>query len=193
MEPLFAILAGGRATRLGGDKVRAELGGRPLISYPLEAAHAANAEIVIVAKPTTELPEVGVQVLHEPPEPVHPLCGIVTALKRAEDQPVLAIAADMPFLTGELLAWMEGLDEPLAVPSLGGRLHPLLGRYDPELLEPLECAMKAERALQETVSELSPRLIAEEELARFGDPERLLFNVNTPEDLEQAERALAAD
>jgi molybdenum cofactor guanylyltransferase len=191
MEPLFAILAGGRATRLGGDKVSATLGGRPLISYPLEAAHAANAEIVIVAKPTTELPQVEVQVLHEPPEPVHPLCGIVTALERADDRPVLVIAADMPFLTGELLAWIEGLEEPLAVPAYGGRLHPLLGRYDPSLLEPLTAAMKAERALQETVSELAPRVIERDELERFGDPERLLFNVNTPEDLARAEALLA--
>jgi molybdenum cofactor guanylyltransferase len=191
MEPLFAILAGGRATRLGGDKVSATLGGRPLISYPLEAAHAANAEIVIVAKPTTELPQVEVQVLHEPPEPVHPLCGIVTALNRADDRPVLVIAADMPFLTGELLAWIEGLEEPLAVPAHGGRLHPLLGRYDPSLLDPLKAAMKAERALQEAVSELSPRVIERDELERFGDPERLLFNVNTPEDLARAEALLA--
>ena len=186
MEPLFAILAGGRATRLGGDKVSAELGGRPLISYPLEAAHAANAEIVIVAKPTTELPEVEVRVVHEPPEPVHPLCGIVTALNLAGDRPVLVIAADMPFLTGELLAWIEGLEEPLAVPSYGGRLHPLLGRYDRSLLETLKTAMKAEWALQEVVGSLGPREITGAELERFGEPERLLFNVNTPEDLEAA-------
>jgi molybdenum cofactor guanylyltransferase len=190
MEPLFAILAGGRATRLGGDKVSAKLGGRPLISYPLEAAHAANAEIVIVAKPTTELPDVEVRVVHEPPEPVHPLCGIVTALNLAKDRPVLVIAADMPFLTGELLAWIEGLDEPLAVPSYGGRLHPLLGRYDRSLLETLQTAIRAEGALQEVVRSLGPREITAAELERFGEPERLLFNVNTPEDLEAAEGLL---
>jgi molybdopterin-guanine dinucleotide biosynthesis protein A len=189
-EPLFAILAGGRATRLGGDKVLARLGGRPLISYPLEAAHAANAEILVVAKPGTELPELEVEVLREPPEPFHPLCGIVAALERAGEQPVIVVAADMPFVTGELLAWMEGIAEPLAVPRHGGRLHPLLGRYDGSVLEQLKSALKAERALQETVSALSPRLIGDEELGRFGDPERLLFNVNTPEDLARAEAAL---
>lgn len=190
-EPLIAILAGGRATRLGGDKASAQLGGRPLISYPLEAAHAAVAEIVVVAKPTTELPEVGVQVLHEPLEPVHPLCGIVTALERTEGGPVIVIAADMPFLTGELVAWMETLEEPVVVPRHGGRLHPLLAKYDGSVLEQLKIALKGERALQEVVSELSPRLIEGDELGRFGDPERLLFNVNTPEDLAGAEAELA--
>lgn len=186
-EPLFAILAGGRATRLGGDKVSASLAGRPLISYPLEAAHAANAEIVVVAKPSTELPELEVQVLHEPPEPVHPLCGIVTALKRAGDQPLVVIAADMPFVTGELLAWIAALPDRLAVPAHGGRLHPLLGRYEPSLLPELEPALAAEAPLQGTVASMHPREIGEDELAAFGTPERLLFNVNTPDDLEAAE------
>jgi molybdopterin-guanine dinucleotide biosynthesis protein A len=185
-EPLFAILAGGRATRLGGDQVSARLGGRPLISYPLEAAHAAVAEIVVVAKPDTALPAMEVPVLREPPEPVHPLLGIVTALEHGEGRPVIAIAADMPFLTGELLGWMERLEDTLAVPSHGGRLHPLLGRYGAELLEQLKSALKAEAALQETVASLGPRELTADDLAPFGDPERLLFNVNTPEDLARA-------
>ncbi len=192
MEPLFAILAGGRATRMSGNKATAELGGRPLISYPLEAAHAAVAEIVIVAKPDTDLPPVEVPVLREPPQPVHPLCGIVTALEHVKDRPVIAIAADMPFLTGELLAWMEGLPDPLAVPAVGGRLHPLLGRYGPELIEPLKSALKAASALQETVASLGPRELTADDLAPFGDPDTLLFNVNTPDDLARAERELRA-
>jgi GTP:adenosylcobinamide-phosphate guanylyltransferase len=34
--------------------------------------------------------------------------------------------------------------------------------------------------------------VGEHELRRFGDPERLLANVNTPDDLARAERLLAA-
>ena len=44
--------------------------------------------------------------------------------------------------------------------------------------------------MQETVASLGPREITSDELERFGDPERLLFNVNTPEDLAEAEGAL---
>jgi hypothetical protein len=44
--------------------------------------------------------------------------------------------------------------------------------------------------VQEAVASLSPRLVSGEELSRFGEPERLLFNVNTPGDLNQAERML---
>lgn len=46
-----AVLAGGRGSRLGGAKATVELGGRPLISYPLAALAAAGIEAFVVAKP----------------------------------------------------------------------------------------------------------------------------------------------
>lgn len=50
--------------------------------------------------------------------------------------------------------------------------------------------MGEDRPLQEIVGGLSPREIEYEELAAFGDPERLLMNVNTAADLERAEALL---
>lgn len=190
MEALIAVLAGGRATRLGGDKAVVELGGRPLIAYALEAA---GPGAVVVAKPATRLPPLDVQVLREPAEPSHPLAGIVEALRDSGGLPVLAVACDMPFVTRELLAWLAELPEPLAIPELDGRLHPLFARYPAELLPELEQALAVESPLQETVASLAPRRIAAAELAPFGDPERLLFNVNTPDDLERAEELLRAE
>ena len=34
-------------------------------------------------------------------------------------------------------------------------------------------------------------VISERSVARFGDPERIFFNINSPEDLERAEQLLA--
>lgn len=193
MDALIAILAGGRATRLGGDKAIARLAGRPLIERPLAAARsvAEDVEIVVVAKPETALPPLGARVLLEPQRPAHPLRGIVTALREAGERPVVVLACDMPFVAPELLATLASLPEPLAMPSAGGRLHPLLARYERSLLLELEPSLGDGRPLQETVAALGPRELGEEELARFGDPQRLLFNVNTPADLELAGRMIA--
>ena len=38
MAVTVAVLAGGRGSRIGGDKALVQLGGRPLIAYPLAAA-----------------------------------------------------------------------------------------------------------------------------------------------------------
>lgn len=189
-EVLGAVLAGGRGTRLGQPKASAQVGGRALIEYPLAALRAAGVETVVVAKPDSPLPGLTVEIWEEPAKPAHPLCGIVRALQGG--RPVLVVGCDMPLITSAAVSWLAELAGPLAIPRVGGRLHPLLGRYDPELAPALEDALRRQAPLQDAVLELGPRMLEEAELRRFGDPARLLFNVNTPEDLAEAERLLSA-
>jgi molybdopterin-guanine dinucleotide biosynthesis protein A len=186
-----AILAGGLSRRLGRPKATAELAGHRLIDYPLAAAQAAGLEAVVVAKPGVDLPPLGVPQLLEPAEPRHPLCGVLAAL-RESSRPVVAVACDMPFLVPDLLAWLASQPEPLVVPATDHGLEPLLARYDPVLTGALEAGLRREAPMQELVASLNPRVVGERGLRRFGDPERLCFNVNSRADLARAERMLAA-
>jgi molybdenum cofactor guanylyltransferase len=189
-QALGAVLAGGRGSRLGGAKATVELGGRPLILYPLEAVAEAGLEPVVVAKRDSELPRLACRVLHEPDLPRHPLCGIVAALREAAGRPLVAVGCDMPFLDPGLLAWLGAAPEPLVVPLVGSRLQPLVARYDPVLLPKLEAAMERGEPLQGAVEALRPRLVAEPDLARFGDPRQLCLNVNDRAGLKRAEALL---
>jgi molybdopterin-guanine dinucleotide biosynthesis protein A len=171
-------------------KALVELAGAPLISYPLAAVEEAGLEPIVVAKGDSELPPLGCPVIREPAQPRHPLCGIVAALRHAGERPLVAVGCDMPFTGAGLLAWLGSAPEPLVVPSVGGRLQPLLARYDSSLLPALEEALAEGLPLQRTVEALRPRIVVEPELARFGDPRRLCFNLNTPADVEEAERLL---
>jgi molybdopterin-guanine dinucleotide biosynthesis protein A len=198
-----AVLAGGRGSRLGGNKAEIELAGRPLISYPLAAIAAAGLEAVVVAKPgerqspsrgsfrtyfVRKEPRDEVRVLEEAAEPRHPLCGIVAALRMG--RPVVAVACDLPFVVPGLIELLAEAPEPLVVSTLDGRPQPLLARYEPSLLSDLEAALEREEPLARTVESLGPHLLGEDELARFGDPRRLLFNVNDRDDLREAEALL---
>jgi molybdopterin-guanine dinucleotide biosynthesis protein A len=189
---LGAVLAGGHGRRIGGEKALALLGGRPLISYPLAALAEAGLEPLVVAKDDSPLPPLDCPVLREPALPRHPLCGVVAALRFAAGRPVLALGCDMPFLASGLLAWLAGLGGAV-VPEAGGRMQPLLFRCEPAHLDTLETALREDRPMREAIAALGPRIVAEEELRRFGDPARLLFNVNSPSDLWEAERLLAED
>jgi molybdenum cofactor guanylyltransferase len=184
------VLAGGAGSRLGRPKATAPLAGRPLITYPLAALEAAGLRPVVIAKPDTELPPLDREPWLEAAEPRHPLVGILEALHRAGG-PVLACGCDLPFVTAELVGWVASLSAPLVVPRAGGRDHPLLARYTPDLSDSLAAALAAERSLVEAIEAIGPRYVGEEELGRFGDPERLLGNVNTPDELARAERLLA--
>lgn len=181
------VLAGGAGRRLGGDKASRLLAGRPLISYPLAALCAVVADVTIVAKPDTPLPalETGIRVIREPPVPQHPVVGLVAALRAAQGRAVLVCAADLPFVTPAALAALR--DAPVAggaavLAGESGRAQPLLGRYEPAALAALAGAAEdARRPLREVVVELDPVLI------ELSD---VLFNVNAPADLAEAERRL---
>jgi molybdopterin-guanine dinucleotide biosynthesis protein A len=188
---LGAVLAGGVGSRLGGGKAMVELAGRALIEYPLAALDAAGIEAVVVAKADTALPSFAAPVVTEPEEPRHPLLGIVTALRHAAGRPVLAVACDLPFVTPRLLEELATAAEPLVVAAPGGDPQPLLARYAPALLPELEAALERQEPLRRTVAALDPRLLGDADLARFGDPARLTFNVNSPADLARAGDMLA--
>lgn len=190
LPALGAVLAGGRGTRMGAPKATVTLGGRPLIDYPLAALAAAGVEAVVVAKSPSDLPPLEVSVWIEPSEPTHPLSGILTAIRRSRRR-VLAVGCDMPFLSWGLLSWLTHLPGRLVVAGAGGRLQPLLACYDPSLEPTLAQALARGDPLHRALADLDRRLVTEDEIARFGPPRRLLFNVNTPEELSLAERMLS--
>jgi molybdopterin-guanine dinucleotide biosynthesis protein A len=200
-----AVLAGGRGSRLGGAKANAGLAGRPLISYPLAALAAAGLDPFVVAKPATAPsvrslsrtalqtanggPAGGLDLVIEPAEPTHPLAGIVAALQYAE-APVVVLGCDFPFAPPQLLRFLAEAPEPLVVPAPGGDAQPLVARWTPDLLLDLEAALAREEPLRRTVASLSARLLTDAELAAFGDPGRVFFNVNTVADLRAAAELL---
>jgi molybdopterin-guanine dinucleotide biosynthesis protein A len=192
-DVIGAVLAGGLGTRMGGGKATVELAGRPLIDYPLAALDAAGIEQVVVAKRATELPKLTVPVWLEQDEPAHPLRGIVTALERADGRAVVVCGCDTPFVTAQLLAELASRKAQLVVPRASSRLHPLVARYDPALLGSLRKALGSEQSLHDLIGELDPDVISERDLRGFGDPARLLFNINTAADLAGARDLLAAE
>jgi molybdopterin-guanine dinucleotide biosynthesis protein A len=188
---LGVVLAGGRGSRLGGAKPTAELAGRPLISYPLAALAEAGLEAAVVAKPDTDLPPLDADVLAEAAEPVHPLTGIVAALRQT-GRPIVVIGCDFPFVPAALLRALADAPEPLVIPAPGREAQPLVARWMPALLPALDAALDREEPLRRTVAALSPRLLDDADLAPFGDPARIFFNVNTPADLRRAEGAVSS-
>jgi molybdopterin-guanine dinucleotide biosynthesis protein A len=173
-ELVVAVLAGGRGSRLGGEKALVELGGRPLIERPLAAARAAGLDAVVVAKRGTALPYVPTWI--EPDEPSHPLLGLITAL---EHGPVVAVACDQPWLTPELLRALAEHDGP----AIAVEREPFPGRYEPLQLPVLRAALAEEASLRATLGRLQPAVLA----WRRAE----VASVNTREDLEAARETAA--
>jgi molybdopterin-guanine dinucleotide biosynthesis protein A len=176
---------------MGAAKAGVELGGRPLIAYPTEAIAGAGLEPVVVAKPGSALPALDCRVIRERDPAVHPAAGILAALRANAAEPVVVVPCDMPFVPSDLVAHLAGLDAPAALASLAGRLQPLLARYSQSAVPVLEAAIKRGEALRDAIGALHPLILRDEDLARFGEPERIAFNVNDRDDLAEAERLMA--
>ena len=185
-----AVLAGGASRRMGEPKALVELAGRPLIAHAVDAVADAGLEPVVVAKPDSPIPDLGVTILDEPAEPQHPLCGIVAALRYADTRPVVVIGCDMPLVPPALLGTLARLADPVAAVAIDGEIEPLLARYEPAVEPALMASLRAGTALRPAIEALHPRLISESDLSAYGDPNRIALNVNSSEDLELARSLL---
>jgi molybdenum cofactor guanylyltransferase len=181
MAVTVAVLAGGRGSRIGGNKALIQLAGRPLIEYPLAAARAAGLPAVVVAKRHTHLPALNLPVLIEPDEPTHPLSGIVTALEHFEA--VIAVPCDMPLLNGADMAALAAMPDDLSLLITG---QPFPALYRVVLLPQLRQALEAGGSMRATQAQSC----AHAALASSDAAPRLL-SVNTLEDLADAERRLS--
>lgn len=121
------------------------------------------------------------------------LGGIHAALSATSGAPVLCVAWDLPFLTAPLLSALlqslAGVDACL--PESGGPrgLEPLCAAYGPACRAAIERRIAAGdvRAIA-FHDDVRVGTLPLAQVRTFGDPARLFFNVNTPEDVERAER-----
>jgi molybdopterin-guanine dinucleotide biosynthesis protein A len=119
-----------------------------------------------------------------------PAAGILGAAAAHPGRRLLVLACDLPRVPEALLADLAGFRGELdwAVPRWAGRVEPLCALYGPAALAAL--AARAGRglfALHELAAEpgLAVRYLEGDALARFGPPEELFLNLNTPEDWER--------
>jgi molybdopterin-guanine dinucleotide biosynthesis protein A len=187
-----AILAGGRAARLGGaDKASLVVGGRRIVDRQLALLTALSDDIRIVTSDPARYADVGVRVVADTIAGAGPLGGLYTALVDARHQRLLVVACDLPFLSPALLERLVAESETdeerdAVVPRSGRGLEPLVALYR------TRCAAAAREGIERgdlRMTALLARLRVREVDANTvaGSNEETLFeNVNTPHDYARA-------
>jgi molybdenum cofactor guanylyltransferase len=186
------LLAGGAARRFRGmPKGLALVDGLRIADRALAALRGATDQQIVVAndpRATRWFP--GQHVVRDAEEGLGPLHGLRTALASAEGAPVLVVAWDMPFVTAALLATLRSEGEgggAAAVPVAGNppRAEPLCAYYGAGALAACDALLAAGERRAAALHESMPgaTIVRENVLATLGDPARLLFSVDTLEDL----------
>ena len=192
MRCVGVLLAGGAARRFRGmPKGLALVDGLRIADRALVALRGATDRQIIVANDARAAQWFpGMPVVADTEEGLGPLHGLRTALAAAAGEPVLVVAWDMPFVTTALLSALrrQGESGAPAVVPLGGnprRAEPLCAYYGAGALATSEALLaRGERragALHESLT--GARALSGRDLSSLGDPARLLFSVDTLEDL----------
>jgi len=189
------VLAGGKSTRLGRNKLAEIVGDKMLFHRVLDVLSLLGGEVIIVTSHSSSLPDISNYPHTRIVNDIYPrqglLSGIYTGLSESESTYNFVAAADMPFLNLNLVQYMlriaEGAD--LVAYREDCRFEPLHAVYSQECMGTIKALISRKNArILEIVDSVKTRYLAEEEITKF-DPLRLsFFNINTEDELQKALR-----
>ena len=187
------ILAGGRSTRFGRDKLAEPVDGRPLLHHAAEAVAAVATDVIVVAPPDVvpPLPD-GVRLVHDEAPFEGPLAGCMTGLVAAREPVVVVVGGDMPSLEPAVLALLiralVASSADAAVLERHGRRQqlPFATRTGAGTDAGRRLLAQGERRLGALMDRLTVRVLAEDEWRPLDPDARTLRDVDEPADLPDA-------
>jgi molybdopterin-guanine dinucleotide biosynthesis protein A len=207
-----AVLAGGAASRYGGvPKGLLTVGGERILDRVVDRVQAVTGALplLVANAPGASAWRPDMKTIPDTRPGFGSLGGIYTAVT-ATPEPVLCVAWDMPFVPqGLLQALLDGATRGAGgggagraggaggagnydafLPESSGRrgLEPLCAVYGPACGPAI--ARRLETGDLKAISfhaDVRVGILSLAQVRAFGDPDELFFNVNTPDDLEQAE------
>lgn len=138
------MLAGGRSTRFGRDKLAERYRGVPLLHHTLLRLAEVCDELVVVLAPGAPEPTlpvgVGARFARDPREAEGPLVGAWAGLAVARTGLAVLAGGDMPELSTSVLLEMLRVAGEVPVEAVALR--------DGERVRPLPCLVRSERAVE---------------------------------------------
>ncbi len=191
-----AILAGGKSSRMGTDKAFVELGGIPVIDHVLaRITQAAPNETILISNKSEQYAGLGLPIYNDILPDKAALGGIYTALTYSRYPYTLIVACDMPFVSLELLRYMvqlaDGDQFDVIVPRVDGFPQGTHAIYSKACREFIQSQLNTGRLnIIGFYPQVRVRYLDEPEYKHL-DPQGLsFFNMNTPEELEEAQQIL---
>lgn len=197
MQPVVGILlAGGLSRRMGGgDKPLRDLGGRPILAHAIARLAPQCVSLVLNANgDPARFAAFGLPVVADSVAGfAGPLAGVLAGMDhvsamRPEITDIVSAPADTPFLPTDLVKRLyearQRAGAPIAVAASGDRVHHAVALWPVALHAALRRALVEEELRKVSAFIARYRNVTVEWPVAPHDP---FFNVNRPEDVEQAE------
>ena len=194
------ILAGGASRRMGENKALIQLGDDSLIGHVIRRIRPVTDELLLITNTPDEYTHLGLPMHSDIVSDAGALGGVYTGLMAASHDAVLCVACDSPFLAPKLLTYLISLlgdyDAVMPWTSRGNpedrsgdqlTLQTLCAVYSKRCLPIIELMLqKSELRVHALQDRAAVKCISPEVWQAF-DPDGIsFFNINTPEDLAQA-------
>jgi molybdopterin-guanine dinucleotide biosynthesis protein A len=181
------ILAGGRASRMGGrDKAFAAVDGEPIAVRTIRLFQSLFPQVVVATNRPERFAGLGAETVGDRHPGNGPLAGIHAGMLASRHPYVFVAACDMPGLDtgtiGFLLARIGDVDA--VVPRWENDIEPLHAVYAVRTVPIVEECLAAGRfAVRDFLPRVRVDYVAESELRAVAGAARSMVNVNTPEEL----------
>jgi molybdopterin-guanine dinucleotide biosynthesis protein A len=198
------ILTGGSSSRMGKAKALLEFGGEPLIIRIARMIEPLVSSVIAVG-PSDRYAVLGLQVIedqqfgivNERSKSPGPLAGIASALSASRTDWNLILACDLPYLSREWVAWLLARTNvssaQIIMPRTEGGPEPLAAVYRRECAEPIIAALRRGiRKVTDALAQLRTEFATEREWHQIDPDGRVLRNMNSPQDYEEARKWLEA-
>ncbi|MCZ7663568.1 MAG: molybdopterin-guanine dinucleotide biosynthesis protein B [Thermoleophilia bacterium] len=199
VEPSFpsgvslALQSGGASRRMGGDKATTRFVDGTLLEWIRDRVAPLFGHVFVVANDPARFRMFGLPVVTDALDERGSAVGVYTALLASPTDRVLCLACDMPFVTPRLLRRLvEGsVGSDVFVPRHGPYMQPVCAVYSRAIAGVFEDFLaEGERRIDAIYNRVNTEYLDVDD-GRFGHPDELFMNVNTPEELAAArERAL---
>jgi molybdopterin-guanine dinucleotide biosynthesis protein A len=208
------VLAGGKATRFGSDKLKAVLRGQKIIDLVLDKLMGVFRQIIVVTNKDGEYSGLGVRVVEDVFQGIGPLGGLHAGLRASDTPQNFVVAGDMPCLNPDFIKYMvkEGEeaveDWDILLPKVGARVEPLHGIYHKACVDVIEgmihsstlchtgmgkettrVAKDRTLSVQRLLGMMRVRYIEERVIRQFDPSLGMFLNVNTQEDIMEISNA----
>jgi molybdopterin-guanine dinucleotide biosynthesis protein A len=182
------VLAGGESRRMKRDKMALPYGRTSLLASAVGRFSEYFDTVYLSVADAGKYPEIGAARIADIYKGCGPMGGLHAALSMTGDEGIFLTAADLPYADPraalKLIELCRDADVCVTADSRD-RYEPLFGYYKKSILPQVENALRAgDYKLAALIDRVRLRLVTPEELGALWQ-EKLLFNVNYPEDYER--------
>ncbi len=186
------ILAGGKNSRMGVNKAFLEINGIRMIDKTMDIYSELFSEILIVTNdPLPYLEFTHAAIVTDIYKGKGPLGGIYTGLFYSKNPYVFVSACDMPYLNGDFIEYLAGLTgkHDVIVPELAEGYQPLHAVYSRNCLPSIKRLLMLDKLkITGFYRDMRVLTVSEGQISPFNQDGRLFQNLNTPRDVDEAQK-----